>query len=124
MTSGYQSMLRVLVCLLLLTTLLLQSNVLAGPNLVLIVADDLDQNLGTIESMPNLQQLPPQGLTFSDFFVTNALCAPPPAPRPLPRPPSPRSIPPPTRGRLERGARGWLRDVCSDGPRGVDARHL
>ena len=76
MTSGYQSMLRVLVCLLLLTTLLLQSNVLARPNLVLIVADDLDQNLGTIESMPNLQQLAQQGLTFSDFFVTNALCAP------------------------------------------------
>src|SRR3972149_11535694 len=68
-------MLRVLICLL-LTTLLLQPTVLAPPNLVLIVADDLDQNLGTIESMPTLQQLAQQGLTFSDFFVTNALCAP------------------------------------------------
>jgi arylsulfatase A-like enzyme len=69
-------MLRVLVCLL-LTTLLLQSNVLARPNLVLIVADDLDLNLGTLEYMPNLQQLLVQkGLTFSDFFVTNSLCAP------------------------------------------------
>ena len=69
-------MLRALVCLL-LTTLLLQTDVLARPNLVLIVADDLDLNLGTLDYMPNLHRvLVQQGLTFSDFFVTNSLCAP------------------------------------------------
>lgn len=62
---------------LLLTTLCLQADVLARPNLVLIVADDLDQNLGTLDYMPNLHRLlVQQGLTFSDFFVTNSLCAP------------------------------------------------
>jgi arylsulfatase A-like enzyme len=55
----------------------LRTEVLARPNLVLIVADDLDRNLDTIASMPNLQRLlVDQGLTLSDFFVTNALCAP------------------------------------------------
>jgi len=71
-----QAMFRVLVCLL-PTTLLLQSNVLARPNLVLIVADDLDQNLDTLDFMPNLHRLlVQQGVTLSDFFVTNSLCAP------------------------------------------------
>ena len=69
-------MLRALVCLL-LTTLCLQADVLARPNLVLIVADDLDQNLGTLDFMPNLHRLlVQQGLTFSDFFATNSLCTP------------------------------------------------
>ena len=66
-------MLRTLVCLL-LTTVCLQTDVLARPNLVLIVADDLDQNLGTLDFMPNLHRLlVQQGLTFSDFFATSAL---------------------------------------------------
>ena len=69
-------MLRTLVCLL-LTTVCLQTDVLARPNLVLIVADDLDQNLGTLEYMPNLQRLlVQQGLTFSDYVITNSLCGP------------------------------------------------
>jgi arylsulfatase A-like enzyme len=69
-------MLRALPCLL-LTTIFLPSNLLARPNLVLIVADDLDQNLGTLQHMPNLHRLLVQeGLTFSDFFVTNSLCGP------------------------------------------------
>lgn len=67
---------RVAVCLI-LATFVVGADVLARPNLVLIVADDLDQNLGTIDSMPNLHRLlVQQGLTFSDFFVTNSLCAP------------------------------------------------
>ncbi len=69
-------MYRLFVCLL-LTELLLQKEVLARPNLVLIVADDLDRNLGTTDAMPNLHRtLVQQGLTVSDYFVTNALCAP------------------------------------------------
>jgi arylsulfatase A-like enzyme len=69
-------MLRAFVCLL-LTTICLRAEVLARPNFVLIVADDLDLNLGTIESMPNLHRLlVQQGLTVSDFFVTNSLCGP------------------------------------------------
>ena len=60
-----------------LTTFLLHEEVFARPNLVLIVADDLDRNLGTTDAMPNLHRtLVQQGLTVSDFFVTNALCAP------------------------------------------------
>src|SRR5262245_18399967 len=60
-----------------LTTFLFQEDVFARPNLVLIVADDLDRNLGTTDAMPNLHRtLVQQGLTVNDFFVTNALCAP------------------------------------------------
>jgi len=61
----------------LFATLALESRALARPNLILIVADDLDQNLGTLDHMPNLHRiLVQQGLTFSDFFVTNSLCCP------------------------------------------------
>ncbi len=60
-----------------LTTFLLHEEVVARPNLVLIVADDLDRNLGTTDAMPNLHRtLVQQGLTVADYFVTNALCAP------------------------------------------------
>jgi len=45
------------------------------PNIILIVADDLD--LGSISHMPNLEQhLAREGVTFGNFFVTNALCCP------------------------------------------------
>jgi arylsulfatase A-like enzyme len=57
--------------------LCLRTEAFARPNLVLVVADDLDQNLGTLEFMPNLHRLLiQQGLTFADFFVTNSLCGP------------------------------------------------
>jgi arylsulfatase A-like enzyme len=47
------------------------------PNLLLINVDDLDQNIGSLDYMPNLHRLlVQQGLTFPDFFVTNALCCP------------------------------------------------
>ncbi len=62
---------------LVLTALSLRAELVARPNLVLIVADDLDQNLRTTDAMPNLHRvLVQQGLTVSDFFVTNALCTP------------------------------------------------
>jgi arylsulfatase A-like enzyme len=55
----------------------LQAGGSSRPNLVLIVADDLDRNLGTLDFMPNLQRLlVQQGLSISEFFVTNALCCP------------------------------------------------
>ncbi|MGH9319278.1 MAG: sulfatase family protein [Vicinamibacteria bacterium] len=64
------------VCLL-LSTLALEAEVTARPNLILIVTDDLDRNLGTLDFMPNLHRvLVQQGLTLSDFFVTNSLCCP------------------------------------------------
>jgi arylsulfatase A-like enzyme len=47
------------------------------PNLIFIMADDLDRNLGTLDYMPNLHRvLVQQGLTISDFFVTDSLCCP------------------------------------------------
>jgi arylsulfatase A-like enzyme len=64
------------VCLILLA-LCLQTEAQARPNLVLVVADDLDRNLGTTDRMPNLHRvLVQRGLTVSDYFVTNSLCGP------------------------------------------------
>lgn len=55
----------------------LESAAAERPNLVLILVDDLDLNLGSTDFMPNLHRLlVQQGLTFSDFFVTNSLCCP------------------------------------------------
>jgi arylsulfatase A-like enzyme len=59
-----------------LAAALLPASASARPNLVLIVADDLDRNLDTIDSMPSVQRLAQRGLVISDFFVTNALCGP------------------------------------------------
>lgn len=47
------------------------------PNIVLIIADDLDLRLGTIATMPNLQKLlVQQGLSFDNFYVTDSICCP------------------------------------------------
>jgi len=47
------------------------------PNIILIVCDDLDANLGTIDYMPNLKEhLIDQGLSLNDFYVTNPQCTP------------------------------------------------
>jgi len=47
------------------------------PNIVLIIADDLDLRLGTIATMPNLQKLlVHQGLSFDNFYVTDSICCP------------------------------------------------
>jgi arylsulfatase A-like enzyme len=70
------TMARRILGLLLLSVVSLEAQEHQRPNLVLINTDDLDQNLGSLDFMPNLQRLARQGLTFNDFFVTNSLCAP------------------------------------------------
>jgi N-acetylglucosamine-6-sulfatase len=47
------------------------------PNIVLILTDDLDRNLGTIDKMPRLKEmLAGQGMTFPNMFVSESLCCP------------------------------------------------
>src|SRR5688500_13866589 len=47
------------------------------PNIILIMADDLDARLGTIDYMPALKRLMiDQGTTIEDFFVTQPICCP------------------------------------------------
>jgi N-acetylglucosamine-6-sulfatase len=47
------------------------------PNILLILVDDLDAKLGTLDAMPNLQKLvAAQGLTMEDFFINTPVCCP------------------------------------------------
>jgi N-acetylglucosamine-6-sulfatase len=47
------------------------------PNILLILVDDLDAKLGTLDAMPNLQNLvAAQGLTMEDFFINTPVCCP------------------------------------------------
>ena len=47
------------------------------PNIVLVLTDDQDLLLGSLESMPLLQaRLADHGMTFSNFFVSQSLCCP------------------------------------------------
>lgn len=47
------------------------------PNIIIIIADDLDLKLGTINYMQNLQELMVvRGTTLNDFFVTTPMCCP------------------------------------------------
>jgi len=47
------------------------------PNILFILTDDLDLELGTIDYMPHLQELlTSQGLTVNDFFISQPLCCP------------------------------------------------
>jgi N-acetylglucosamine-6-sulfatase len=47
------------------------------PNIILILTDDLDRRLNSIDYMPNLQKLMvQQGFSFKDFFVTTPTCCP------------------------------------------------
>src|ERR1700694_4315731 len=47
------------------------------PNIILILTDDLDRNLGTIDKMPRLKEiLAGQGVTFPNMFVSESLCCP------------------------------------------------
>jgi N-acetylglucosamine-6-sulfatase len=49
----------------------------ARPNIVLILTDDLDRNLGTLERMPELRALlAGRGLTFTHMLVSESLCCP------------------------------------------------
>ena len=47
------------------------------PNILFIISDDLDLELGTIGYMPHLQELMvSQGLTIEDFFISQPVCCP------------------------------------------------
>lgn len=49
----------------------------SAPNLILILADDLDLQLNSLSYMPNLQRLlVQQGMTFTSFYVPVSLCCP------------------------------------------------
>ena len=54
----------------------------AGPNIVLILADDFsldlmsEKNNVLADAMPNLAQMMREGMTFSNYFVTDSLCCP------------------------------------------------
>ena len=54
-----------------------QSTAMPQPNIVMILADDLDQMFNTIDTMPNLQALLiAQGMTFSHSMVPVPVCCP------------------------------------------------
>jgi N-acetylglucosamine-6-sulfatase len=44
------------------------------PNIVFILTDDLAWNL--VQFMPHVQQMQKEGVTFTNYFVTNSLCCP------------------------------------------------
>lgn len=46
----------------------------ARPNIVLVLADDLSWDL--VAFMPEVQRMQREGVTFTDYFVTNSLCCP------------------------------------------------
>jgi arylsulfatase A-like enzyme len=46
----------------------------ARPNIVFVLTDDLSWNL--VRFMPNVRQMQRQGMTFTNYFVTDSLCCP------------------------------------------------
>ena len=49
----------------------------ARPNIIIVLTDDLDRNLGTMDKVPKLKDmLAGQGLTFPNNFVSESLCCP------------------------------------------------
>jgi N-acetylglucosamine-6-sulfatase len=46
----------------------------ARPNIVFILTDDLSWNL--VQYMPHVQQMQREGMTFTNYFVTDSLCCP------------------------------------------------
>lgn len=47
------------------------------PNILFILTDDLDLELGTLDYMPHLQELMvAQGLTLEDYFISQPICCP------------------------------------------------
>lgn len=47
------------------------------PNIILILADDLDEKLGTTQYMPNLKtHLTNRGVTIENFLITTPMCCP------------------------------------------------
>src|SRR5262249_5247511 len=50
---------------------------LGKPNIILVLTDDLDRNLGTLEQLPKLRDmLAGQGMAFPNSFVSESLCCP------------------------------------------------
>ncbi len=49
----------------------------ARPNIVLVMADDLDQLLGTMEHTPNIARLVRDaGISLDRYYITDSLCCP------------------------------------------------
>ncbi len=49
----------------------------ARPNIILVLTDDLDRNLGTLDQLPGFKTLfRDQGITFPNAFVSESLCCP------------------------------------------------
>jgi len=49
----------------------------ARPNIILVLTDDLDRNLGTLNQLPGFKALfPDQGITFTNALVSESLCCP------------------------------------------------
>lgn len=47
------------------------------PNIVLVMADDLDQLLGTMDHTPNIARLVrDQGISLDRYYITDSLCCP------------------------------------------------
>ena len=44
------------------------------PNIIFILTDDFAGNL--VDFMPNLKAMQKEGVTFSNYFVSNSLCCP------------------------------------------------
>src|SRR6188508_2115568 len=44
------------------------------PNIIFILTDDYASNL--VDFMPNLKAMQREGVTFSDYYVSNSLCCP------------------------------------------------
>jgi arylsulfatase A-like enzyme len=66
-----------------LYTLIILANALAGysqhqatqkPNIIFILTDDYASNL--VDFMPNLKAMQKEGVTFSEYYVSNSLCCP------------------------------------------------
>src|SRR5215217_389374 len=46
----------------------------AKPNIIFILTDDYANNL--VDFMPNLKAMQKEGVTFSNYYVSNSLCCP------------------------------------------------
>ncbi|MBZ5522828.1 MAG: sulfatase [Acidobacteriia bacterium] len=54
-----------------------QKSAPARPNIIVVLADDLDRNMGTMEQVPKLKEMiAGQGITFPNSFVSESLCCP------------------------------------------------
>ncbi|MBL0336158.1 MAG: sulfatase-like hydrolase/transferase [Chitinophagaceae bacterium] len=51
-----------------------QSQVKGSPNIIFILTDDYASNL--VDFMPNLKAMQKEGVTFSNYYVSNSLCCP------------------------------------------------